>query len=74
MAWASLCRHRDGKKLCRDATVIVAGAGNSAGQPPCSSETAKKVLLVVRGNDLTKSMSSYLRRVETKENTEYFAH
>ena len=60
------------KKLCRGATVIVAGAGNSAGQAAMFlSESAEKVLLVVRGNDLTKSMSSYLsRRVETKENIE----
>jgi thioredoxin reductase (NADPH) len=59
-------------KLCRDATVIVAGGGNSAGQAAMFlSETAKKVLLVIRGDTLTKSMSSYLsRRVETKDNIE----
>ena len=59
-------------KLCRDATVIVAGGGNSAGQAAMFlSETAKKVLLVIRGDDLNKSMSSYLsRRVETKDNIE----
>jgi thioredoxin reductase (NADPH) len=59
-------------KLCRDATVIVAGGGNSAGQAAMFlSETAKKVLLVVRGDNLAKSMSSYLsRRVETKDNIE----
>jgi thioredoxin reductase (NADPH) len=39
------------------------------------SECAEKVLLVIRGNDLTKSMSSYLsRRVEAKENIEILAN
>src|SRR5271165_6212268 len=59
-------------KFCRDATVIVAGGGNSAGQAAMFlSETARKVLLVIRGDNLTKSMSSYLsRRVETKDNIE----
>lgn len=58
--------------LCRGATVIVAGGGNSAGQAAMFlSEWAEKVLLVIRGSDLNKSMSSYLsRRVETKENIE----
>jgi thioredoxin reductase (NADPH) len=59
-------------KLCRDATVIVAGGGNSAGQAAMFlSDTAQKVLLVIRGDNLNKSMSSYLsRRVEAKENIE----
>ena len=59
-------------QLCSGSTVIVAGAGNSAGQAAMFvSEGAEKVLLVVRGDSLTKSMSSYLsRRVETKENIE----
>jgi thioredoxin reductase (NADPH) len=59
-------------QLCGGSTVIVAGAGNSAGQAAMFvSEGARKVLLVVRGDSLTKSMSSYLsRRVETKENIE----
>jgi thioredoxin reductase (NADPH) len=58
--------------LCRGVTVVVAGAGNSAGQAAMFlSECAAKVLLVVRGDDLAKSMSSYLsRRVESKENIE----
>ncbi len=58
--------------LCRGATVVIAGAGNSAGQAAMFlSECAAKVILVVRGTDLAKSMSSYLsRRVETKENIE----
>ena len=63
-------------QLCRGATVIVAGAGNSSGQAAMYlSEGAAKVLLVVRGSDLSKSMSNYLsRRVETKENIEILYH
>ncbi len=59
-------------QLCGGSTAIVSGAGNSAGQAAMFiSEGAKDVLLVVRGDSLTKSMSSYLsRRVETKENIE----
>jgi thioredoxin reductase (NADPH) len=59
-------------KLCRDATVIVAGGGNSAGQAAMFlSEHAKSVILVVRGEGLARSMSSYLsRRVESKPNIE----
>jgi thioredoxin reductase (NADPH) len=59
-------------KLCRGATVFVAGAGNSAGQAAMFlSEFAAKVFLVIRGDDLTKSMSSYLSsRVEVKDNIE----
>ncbi|HEY2572515.1 MAG TPA: NAD(P)/FAD-dependent oxidoreductase, partial [Verrucomicrobiaceae bacterium] len=63
-------------QLCRNATVIVAGGGNSAGQAAMfASEVAKKVLLVIRGGGLATSMSSYLaRRVETKENIEILTH
>jgi thioredoxin reductase (NADPH) len=63
-------------QLCRGATVIVAGGGNSAGQAAMFlSEGAAKVLLVIRGDDLSKSMSSYLsRRVETRENIEILRH
>jgi thioredoxin reductase (NADPH) len=63
-------------QLCRGSTVIVAGAGNSAGQAAMFlSEGAAKVLLVIRGEGLAKSMSSYLaRRVEAKENIEILPH
>lgn len=48
-------------QLCRNATAVITGAGNSAGQAAMFlSEGASKVLLVVRGSDLAKSMSSYL--------------
>jgi len=59
-------------KFCHGATVVVAGAGNSAGQAAMFlSENAVKVILVVRGDGLAKSMSSYLsRRVEAKDNIE----
>ena len=59
-------------QLCSGSTAIVAGAGNSAGQAAMFvSEGAEKVLLTVRGDNLTKNMSSYLsRRVEAKENIE----
>jgi thioredoxin reductase (NADPH) len=63
-------------QLCRGSTVIVAGGGNSAGQAAMFlSERAEKVLLIIRGEGLAKSMSSYLaRRVETKENIEILAN
>jgi len=63
-------------RLCRGATVIVVGGGNSAGQAAMFlSEGAAKVLLVIRGNDLSQSMSSYLsRRVLARENIELVPH
>ena len=66
---------REGR-LCRGSTVVVAGGGNSAGQAAMFlSECAEKVLLVIRGEGLAKSMSSYLsRRVEAKENIEILPH
>lgn len=59
-------------KFCKNITVIVAGAGNSAGQAAMFiSEVAKKVIMVIRGDDLAKSMSSYLSsRVTARENIE----
>ena len=62
---------REGR-LCAGCTVVVAGGGNSAGQAAMFlSEGAKKVLLVVRGDGLSKTMSTYLaRRVETNKNIE----
>jgi thioredoxin reductase (NADPH) len=63
-------------RLCRGQTVIVAGGGNSAGQAAMFlAEGAAKVLLVIRGNDLSKTMSSYLwRRVRARENIEIMFH
>jgi thioredoxin reductase (NADPH) len=60
------------RKLCGGSTVIVVGGGNSAGQAAMFlSQGAAKVLLVIRGNDLSHSMSDYLsRRVLARENIE----
>src|SRR5258706_6239898 len=66
---------REGQ-ICRGSTVVVAGGGNAAAHAatalfPCASAA----LLVIRGEGLAKSMSSYLaRRVETKENIEILPH
>src|SRR5438445_779220 len=50
-------------QLCRNETVVVVGSGNSAGQAAMFlSEGAAKVLLVVRGKDITNKMSDYLAR------------
>jgi thioredoxin reductase (NADPH) len=59
-------------QICRGETVIVAGSGNSAGQAAMFlSDGAAKVLLAIRGDDLSKNMSSYLaQRVEARENIE----
>src|SRR6516225_6008325 len=59
-------------QICRNETVIVVGSGNSAGQAAMFlSEGAAKVLLVIRGDDITKKMSAYLsRRVQTQPNIE----
>jgi thioredoxin reductase (NADPH) len=64
------------RQLCHGSTVIVAGGGNAAGQAAMFlSETVAKVLLVIRGDGLAKSMSRYLsRRVETKGNIEILPH
>lgn len=59
-------------QLCGGATVIVVGGGNSAGQAAMFlSQGAEEVLLVIRGADLSASMSTYLStRVEAAENIE----
>jgi len=59
-------------QICRNETVIVVGSGNSAGQAAMFlSDGAAKVLLVIRGDDITKKMSEYLsRRVQAQPNIE----
>jgi thioredoxin reductase (NADPH) len=59
-------------QLCRNETVLVVGSGNSAGQAAMYlSDGAKKVLLVIRGDDITKKMSNYLAvRVQAQQNIE----
>jgi len=58
--------------LCRGAEVIVVGGGNSAGQAAVFlSGQARKVYLVIRGDNLYKDMSAYLaRRIEEIPNIE----
>ncbi len=57
---------------CSGSDVVVVGAGNSAGQAVMFlSQHTRRVWLLVRGDDLRRSMSSYLAdRVEAAENVE----
>lgn len=59
-------------QLCRGSDVVIVGGGNSAGQAAVFlAEQARKVYLVVRDNDLTRSMSRYLAgRIEQTPNIE----
>ena len=59
-------------QLCRGAQVIVVGGGNSAGQAAVFlSAHARHVMILIRGDDLYKNMSSYLaRRIEQTPNIE----
>jgi thioredoxin reductase (NADPH) len=59
-------------RLCRGDDVVVVGAGNSAGQAIVHlSRHARRVHVIVRGDDLGKSMSRYLvDRIEHLENVE----
>jgi thioredoxin reductase (NADPH) len=58
--------------LCDGASVIVVGGGNSAGQAAVFlSAHARQVLLLIRGDDLNRNMSSYLvRRIGQTANIE----
>jgi thioredoxin reductase (NADPH) len=58
--------------LCRGAEVVAVGGGNSAGQAAVFlAGVARKVYLLIRGDDLYKDMSSYLaRRVQETPNIE----
>ena len=59
-------------QLCRGTDVVVVGGGNSAGQAVVYlAGLARKVVLVIRDDDLYKSMSRYLaRRIEQTDNVE----
>src|SRR5207237_9987794 len=59
-------------KQCQGADVVLVGGGNSAGQAAVFlAEQARKVLLLIRGDDLYKNMSSYLaHRIERTANIE----
>src|SRR5205807_1387583 len=54
-------------QLCNGEEVIVVGGGNSAGQAAMFlSQSAKRVIMLVRSEGLAESMSRYLvRRIET---------
>ncbi len=62
--------------LCRGADVVIVGGGNSAGQAAVYlAGLARKVYILVRGDDLYKSMSSYLvHRIEQMPNIEVLYH
>jgi thioredoxin reductase (NADPH) len=53
-------------QLCKGENVMIVGGGNAAGQAAVYlSRYARKVYLLIRGNDLCKSMSAYLaHRIE----------
>jgi thioredoxin reductase (NADPH) len=59
-------------QLCRGNQIVVVGGGNSAGQAAVFlSGHARSVLILIRGDDLRKNMSSYLvRRIEQTPNIE----
>jgi thioredoxin reductase (NADPH) len=59
-------------RICRRATAVVVGGGNSAGQAAMYlSQQARSVKIVLRGDDLGKSMSHYLvHRIEHTPNIE----
>ncbi len=59
-------------QMCDGALVVVVGAANSAGQATVFlAEHARKVILLIRGDDLEKNMSRYQsRRIEQTENIE----
>ena len=61
---------------CEGRTVVVVGGGNSAGQAAMFlSERAARVLLLLRGDDLGKSMSRYLAdRIEACGTIEVRTH
>ena len=63
-------------QLCEGSQVVVVGGGNSAGQAAVFlSGHARKVLLLIRGDDLYKNMSSYLvRRIEQTPNIELLSN
>ncbi|TWU65445.1 Thioredoxin reductase [Crateriforma conspicua] len=57
-------------RSCRDSMAVVVGGGNSAGQAAMYlSGHASEVRLLIRGDNLRKSMSDYLaRRIESNPN------
>lgn len=60
------------EKMCRNSDVVLVGGGNSAGQAAVYlSQSARKVYLLIRGDDLCKNMSAYLaHRIRNTPNIE----
>jgi thioredoxin reductase (NADPH) len=58
--------------LCEGCAIIIVGGGNSAGQAAVYlAGHANNVLMLIRGDDLNKNMSSYLvHRIENTRNIE----
>jgi thioredoxin reductase (NADPH) len=56
--------------ICRGCPAVVVGGGNSAGQAAVYlASHASRVILIIRGDDLNKNMSSYLvHRIEQTRN------
>ena len=63
-------------QLCQDQQVVVVGGGNSAGQAAVfMSQHAKRVFLLIRGDDLEAKMSYYLtQRIDQIDNIELLVH
>ena len=63
-------------QLCGGYEVVVVGGGNSAGQAAVFlAGHARRVLLLLRGDDLYKNMSSYLaRRIEQTPNIDWLCN
>jgi len=61
---------------CQDEEVYIVGGANSAGQAAMYfSRYARKVVMLVRGDSLTKSMSQYLiDQIDGTENIEVWTH
>src|ERR1700731_657232 len=59
-------------QMCRGSDVVLVGGGNSAGQAAVYlAQTVRKVFLLIRGDDLCKSMSAYLaHRIRNTPNIE----
>lgn len=59
-------------RTCQDETVYIVGGANSAGQAALNfAEFARKVVMLVRGRDLSASMSEYLiQNIGQRDNIE----
>jgi len=63
-------------QMCGGQTIVIIGGGNSAGQAAVfMSKHFKEVILIIRGSDLTKSISNYLvQRIEIIDNINLMTH